>query len=63
LVLNTTFAWSAVNASVTPADAIPALLISTSMRSVRASTSFAARSTEASLLTSSSTTSMRCSRQ
>ena len=39
LVLSTTFAWSGVNASVTPAEAMPALLISTSMRLARASTS------------------------
>src|SRR5262249_4083423 len=46
-VLKTTLAWSGVNASVTPADAIPALLTSTSTREARTSTSFTARSTSA----------------
>ena len=60
VVLNTTLAWSAVNASVIPAEAIPALFISTSMRPASASTSLTAWSTEASLLISSSTTAMPC---
>jgi hypothetical protein len=53
-----TFAWSAVKASVTPADPMPALLTSTSILSASASTFLTPASTDASSLTSSSTISM-----
>jgi hypothetical protein len=50
-----TFACSAVKASVTPADPMPALLTSTSISPASASTCSTPASTEASSLTSSST--------
>ena len=58
LVLNSTLAWSGVKASVTPANNMPALLMSTSMRSARTSTSLTAWMTEASSVISSATTSI-----
>src|SRR6266850_5688985 len=50
-----TFAWSAVKASVTPADMMPALLTSTSIVPASASTLLTPASTDASSLTSNST--------
>src|SRR5262245_45487575 len=50
-----TFACSAVKASVTPADMMPALLISTSILPASASTFLTPASTDASSLTSNST--------
>src|SRR5215470_8526286 len=50
-----TFACSAVNASVTPADMMPALLTSTSILLASASTLLTPASTDASSLTSNST--------
>ena len=50
-----TFAWSVVKASVTPAEAMPALLTSTSILPASASTFLTPASTDASSLTSSST--------
>src|SRR5713101_5879123 len=49
------FAWSVVNASVTPAEAIPALLTSTSIWPASVSTVLTPASTDVSSLTSSST--------
>ena len=50
-----TFAWSVVKASVTPTDAMPALLTSTSIVPASTSTFLTPASTDASSLTSSST--------
>src|SRR5216683_4522997 len=55
VVSKTTSACSAVNASVTPADPMPALLISTSILPASASTFLTPASTDASSLTSNST--------
>src|SRR6266850_5425134 len=54
-VSKTTFACSAVKASVTPTDMIPALLTSTSILPASASTCLTPASTDASSLTSNST--------
>ncbi len=54
-VSKTTFACSAVKASVTPADPMPALFTSTSILPVSASTFLTPALTDASSLTSNST--------
>jgi len=58
LVSKIAFASSAVKASVTPTDAMPALLTSTSILPTSARIEAMARSTEPSSVTSSSTTSI-----